>query len=268
MIQYHIFPGGKRRALTFSYDDGSEGDIRLVELFNRYGVKGSFHLNAGRFIGADDGTLIALRERYRGHEISCHTVQHGWPARMPSVSLLREVLEDRAFLERVAGCPVVGMSYPSGSYSAEVINTLRAAGIVYSRTTRSTGSFPLPDDFLAWHPSCHHRDAMALADKFLEDLDSQWRQPLFYIWGHAHELRTEEDWAYMEALVARLAGNDKIWYATNLEIYEYMTAQRALRISVDETVFYNPTAIDVWVERDKREVFCIPAGQTVRREKI
>ena len=31
---------GKMKALTFSYDDGVTQDRRLVELFDRYGVKG------------------------------------------------------------------------------------------------------------------------------------------------------------------------------------------------------------------------------------
>ena len=76
-------------------------------------------------------------------------------------------------------------------------------------------------------------------------------------------MRTEEDWAHMEQVVKTVANNDKIWYATNLDIYNYMTAQRQLQISVDETVFYNPSAITVWVERNKKDIIEIPAGQTV-----
>lgn len=34
---------GKRKAVTFSYDDGVEQDKRLVELFARYQVKGTFN---------------------------------------------------------------------------------------------------------------------------------------------------------------------------------------------------------------------------------
>lgn len=37
MIQYHVFPGGKKRIVTFSYDDGNPRDERLVEMFNKYG---------------------------------------------------------------------------------------------------------------------------------------------------------------------------------------------------------------------------------------
>lgn len=67
----------------------------------------------------------------------------------------------------------------------------------------------------------------------------------------------------MESVLRLLSGSDKIWYATNLEIYDYMTAQRQLRVSADETILHNPTAIDVWVEKDRKEIIHIPAGKTV-----
>ena len=43
---YTCYPGGKHKALTMSYDDGKVFDRRLVEIFNKYGIKGTFHLTA------------------------------------------------------------------------------------------------------------------------------------------------------------------------------------------------------------------------------
>ena len=263
MLQFHIYPGGKRRIVTFSYDDGSENDPRLVALFNKYGVKGTFHINSFRLPGMTDEQRRAYAARYDGHEISCHTVNHGWPTRMLSTSLVGEVMEDRKRLEEIAGYPVVGMSYPSGDFDDRVEATLAACGIVYSRTTRATMGFRIPDDWLAWHPTCHNRDAAGPVEKFLKGLDSQWENPLLYIWGHSHEFRTEEDWAKMENLVASLANLDQVWYATNREIYDYIEATRRILVSTDEKILTNPSSIDVWVERDKKEIFTIPAGQTV-----
>ena len=40
-------------------------------------------------------------------------------------------------------------------------------------------------------------------------------------------------------------------------------ATRRVRVSADEKTLYNPSSVDVWVERDKKEVFVIPAGKTV-----
>jgi hypothetical protein len=43
------FPGGKAKSLTLSYDDGVEQDIRLVDIMNRYGLKGTFNINSGLY---------------------------------------------------------------------------------------------------------------------------------------------------------------------------------------------------------------------------
>lgn len=36
-----------KKMLTFSYDDGIYQDERLVEIFNKYGMKATFNLNTG-----------------------------------------------------------------------------------------------------------------------------------------------------------------------------------------------------------------------------
>lgn len=264
MIEFSIYPQGKRRIVTFSYDDGPKEDVQLIELFNRYGVKGTFHLNGKHYLNLSREEKLALRERYRGHEISCHTLQHGWPERMPSISVVNETIRDRAILEEIAGYPVVGMSYPFGSFHQKVVQVMENCGIVYSRTTRSTGNTVIPENFLLWHPTCHHNKALELAKKFMSQLEASWVGPLFYVWGHSYEFQTEEEWGYMEQVLQEVAGSDKIWYATNIEIHDYIAAQRQLRISADETILQNPTAIDVWVEKDSREIIHIPAGQTVQ----
>lgn len=263
MVEYHVYPGGKKRILTFSYDDGPANDTRLVSLFNKYGVKGTFHLNGKKYLNYTDAELEQVRTLYKGHEISAHTLNHGWLARMPMQSVVTEVYEDRKILEKLAGYPVTGMSYPSGSFNNDAITAMKACGIVYSRTTLSTMNFHLPEDFMRWHPSCHHRDALTLAQKFIDSIDSVWTHPLFYIWGHSFEFSTEESWEYIENVLRMLSGNEKIWYATNIEIYNYFMAQKSLVISADETIFRNPSAIDVWVERNKNEIIKVPAGQTI-----
>lgn len=98
----------------------------------------------------------------------------------------------------------------------------------------------------------------------MTDLECIWSGPLLYVWGHSYELNTEEKWSEMEKLMRTVAHNDNIWYATNMEIFDYVTAQKMLKISYDETVFYNPTATDVWVEKDKSVVIKIPAGETIK----
>jgi hypothetical protein len=196
--------------------------------------------------------LDVIRDTYKGHEISCHTVHHGFLNRMLPISIVNEVVEDRRLLEHIAGYPVVGMSYPYGTYDDKVIGILRSCGIVYSRTTgKDSHPMELPKDFLVWHPTCHHKDVGQYIDSFIKNISLSHRGPLFYIWGHSYEFDTEEKWAELEGYIARLAEQrEKIWFATNIEIYNYVKAQHSLIVSADEKIIYNPSAIDVWVKKD------------------
>ena len=58
---YTCFPQGKHKVLTMSYDDGKIFDRKLIEIFNKYGIKGTFHLNTG--IMPVDEDRIQLSER-------------------------------------------------------------------------------------------------------------------------------------------------------------------------------------------------------------
>lgn len=264
MIRFNVFPGGKKRCVTFSYDDGCENDARLIALLNKYGMKGTFHLNGLNYEGYSDAQLKEVGEIYEGHEVSCHTYSHCFPTMMPSQSLVREIMEDRFMLEKIAGYAMIGLSYPAGSFSADVAQIMRSCGMRYGRTTKATQGFLMPQDFMLWDPTCHHKDAPALIDKYMERIDSFITWPMFYIWGHSSEFQTEEQWQEFEGVLKRLAETDKIWYATNGEIVRYVQAQRMLEITADETVIYNPTTIPVWIEKDKKQIIEIPAGQTVR----
>ena len=42
-----LFPGGRRLAVTLSYDDGVSSDARLISLMKKHGLRGTFNLNGG-----------------------------------------------------------------------------------------------------------------------------------------------------------------------------------------------------------------------------
>jgi len=259
--QFLRYPGGLAKAFTMSYDDGSFEDERLVEIFNRYGIKGTFHLNSGNFHSRHDAG-VNMAELYKGHEISCHMVTHPFPNDLPDMANLAEILEDRRALEREAGSVVRGMSYPYGNYNDRVIGLMRTAGIEYSRTTRATNGFGLPENFMEWHPTCHHNGGIdEKLDAFLKE-ERYDRLKLFYVWGHSYEFPRDDNWAMMEEFCKRAGGRDDVWYATNIEIVDYLNALSALRVSADCDCFYNPSAVDVWFTVNG-ETLCCPAGATV-----
>jgi len=108
---------------------------------------------------------------------------------------------------------------------------------------------------------------MELADKFLADPKSQPTTPkLFYIWGHSYEFCHDQNWDVIIKLAEKLAHNDTIWYATNIEIYNYVRDFYRLEVSCDGKIFHNPTNTDPFVAISKGEdgTVKIPAGETVR----
>ena len=264
MIKFDVYPDGKPYALTMSYDDGRIFDRDLVAIFDRYGVRGSFHLNSGKlsapgYIGREEvGTL------YRNHEVSCHTENHPFLEKLPREEVIREISRDKDTLETLSGGIVRGMSYPYGTHSPSVVETLLSCGMEYSRTTRATMAFNRPVDFMLWDPSCHHRDCLALVDKFEESEKLRayaLNGALLYVWGHSYEFDNNQNWDLIETFCRRIAGRPDFWYATNIEIVDYLNAQHALRFSKDLTKVFNPSAIPVWIRKDDSPVMIAP-GET------
>lgn len=260
MINFNIFKGGTRHIVTMSYDDARLEDKRLAGLFNKYGIRATFNVNTDA--GSERVQPEEFAEVYRGHEVAVHTVNHPYLENLPVSSVISQISENKRVIEKNIGYVVRGMAYPYGTYNDEVINTARSCGIVYSRTTGNTNSFNFPENFMKWHPTCHHNRALELADRFLNDLNVSWRCDLFYIWGHSFELKTEDDWDMMEKLCRKISGHESVWYASNIEVYDYINAQRSVHISADETIIHNPSAIDVWFSKDN-DVYCVKGGETI-----
>lgn len=222
------FPGGKKKALTFSYDDGVGQDRRLVELFNRYGLKGTFNLNSGiqsysntwnnQGVEIHRMNAAGLPALYQGHEIALHGLTHPHLETLDKETIRNEVVQDKRQLEALFGSPVTGMAYPFGSYNDTVLQVLREEGISYARTVVSTGGFALPEEPLTWAATCHHKDSrlMELAEEFVE-LEPEVPQ-LFYVWGHSYEFDVDDNWQVIEEFCRFMSGRPDIFYGTNRDV--------------------------------------------------
>lgn len=252
-VVYTCFPGGRHKALTMSYDDGRLEDRRLVDIFNQNGIKGTFNINAG-LVRDDMIPLSEMRELYQGHEVACHTFQHPTIARCPIDQTAWQLLWDRRILENTVGYPVRGLAYPNGSFDPEIRKLLPQLGIRYARTVGGTGTFAIPEDFTRWTATCHHRNnLLKLGEEFLGLYKRQYLY-LMMVWGHSFEFTDEEKWKVMEDFCRMAGGHDEIWYATNIEIVEYLESAKRVVYNVDTTQAYNPNAQSIWIEVDGKIV--------------
>lgn len=268
------FPEGRAKALTFSYDDGVKQDGRLIEILNAHGMKGTFNINGNRFAPEEQADnpdyncyskQAALQIYVEPHEVALHSYTHPFLESLPTGMCAYEIVSDRVALENLFGKIVRGMAYPMGTYSDTVIDVLKSCGVVYSRTTKATEKFDLPSDFLHWNPTCHHNHPrlMELADEFLNQKVRHYPK-LFYLWGHSYEFRNNDNWNIIESFTDKMAGHeDTVWYATNMEIYEYMTDYNRLVWSADGLIVNNPTTRTLWFERN-HVLFSIEPGKTIR----
>ena len=187
---------------------------------------------------------------------------HPTVARCPMPHVVNEVVEDRRGLEEIVRYPVRGMSYPNGSYSEEIKNMLPHVGIEYSRVVEETRSFELPTDLYEWKATCHHNNGLLeLTDEFIELNRSQLLY-LFYVWGHSYEFNRDDNWELIEEFCEKIGNRDDIWYATNIEIVDYMNAFKNLRFSMDSSFVYNPSIQTVWISVNG-EIYEIKGGEQV-----
>lgn len=275
------FPGGKAKAVTFSYDDGCPQDERFVGILNRNGIKCTFNHNNDSMHKRPGFSPEQIKELFldKGHEIAIHGALHRANGSQRPIDGIRDVLDNRLELEKKCGRIIRGMAYPdtgityfeNGVKYEDVKRYLTDLGIAYARTLGGDNDkFALPADWHAWMPTAHHenKNLRQYVEKFLSadtspNVYHARRGPLlFYLWGHSYEFDYNKNWDWAEELCAMLGGHEEIWYATNMEIYDYVAAYRSLVFSADETLVYNPSLVTVFFDIDG-VAYSVAPGETV-----
>ena len=218
----------KKKAITFSYDDGVTQDIRLIELLNKYALKCTFNLNS-ELLGKK-GILNIKEQRishykihpedvkyiYSGHEVAVHTLTHPNLTQCDDAKVIRQVEMDRLNLSELVGYEVVGMAYPCGGVNnddrvADIIS--KYTGVKYSRTITTTGSFNLQENLYRFNPTAYHLDfeeMMHLGERFVK-LNPE-TPKIFYIWGHSYEMDYGADyWVKLEEFFKLISNKDDIF---------------------------------------------------------
>ncbi len=227
---------GKKKAITFSFDDGVTQDVRMIELLDKYNLRATFNLQSamlgltskrnscGEEVDKVHNNPFKIKEIYKNHEIAVHTLTHFPLVSQYEDSINFQVGQDKRILEELSGREIVGMAYPCGGvnsneYTADVI---RKSGFVkYARTNKQTFNFEMPKDLFLLDMTLHFAEikrAFELADEFL---NKEFAQPVcFSIWGHTYELDDDYvTWQQFEELCKVLSNKRDVFYGTNSEVY-------------------------------------------------
>lgn len=271
-----LFPSAKTKALILSYDDGRTEDRQLVQLFNKYNLPGTFHLNSNKLGSPNYLTKNEIKTLFQGHEVSVHSANHPNLVDLNRLDVIQEVMQDRKELERLMGYPVRGMAYPFGNTNDAVIDVIHELGIDYARTVGDTYNFEIPTNYLSWFPTMHQfakaywepnqpeKDKQELAKFYavIEEFLHTNKLAVMDIWGHSWEMGNDPNkWAETEKFLQLLANNKAIHYSTHLDLVDYLHAFKNLKFSVDKTSVTNPSAIPVWFTVDQK-VFEVKGGET------
>ena len=231
---------GKKKAITFSFDDGVSQDVRMIQLLNKYDLKATFHISSGRLgrpgisvYGGHKVSRYAIAEHhlvdtYAGHEVASHTVMHVLLPDHDEAEILHQIEDDRVKLSELMGYEVVGLAYPGDpagrfNYDDRCIDIIKKqTGIKYARSVGRDGrGLEMPLDLLTIRPNVGLRsfDEMnELADKMIAgDPDTP---QVMLMMGHCYEMDYESDhWYKLEAFFEKISKRDDFFYGTMKEIY-------------------------------------------------
>lgn len=225
----------KKKAITFSFDDGVTQDERAIEILNRYGLRATFNINSsllglpaelrpqGILVNHSKISPARAPQVYAEHEVAVHTLTHPKLTTLDKETVVYQVEEDRLALERLFGQKVVGMAYPCGGVNNDdrVAAIIREqTGVRYARTITSTHTFDLPRNLHRLDPSVYYVETEKLFEMAKDFLALTPDTPqMFYIWGHTYEMDAGFiTWEKFEELCALISGREDIFYGTNTEV--------------------------------------------------
>lgn len=253
-----LFPHGRRKAFSVTYDDGVEQDVRFVELLNRYGLRGTFNLNSllmeRRFAWTHDSGLVVRRLPpesaaclYAGHEVASHTLTHPYMDSLTREEIMHQLSADRAKLQRLTGQEVAGFAVPFDYYSELIALCARECGFEYARISEESGAFRAEDDAYHWRATVFHCSS-EVEGLFRRFLDTEEELACFQLVGHTYDLDAGDMWDRIEALFAAVSGRDDVLPMTTLELVRYTKAMAAAEIGGG--CIRNASSEPVWFDVD------------------
>lgn len=223
---------------TTSWDDGHPLDLRLAELLNRHGFRGTFYVPCTNREGLPVLPPSGLRQLDAMSEVGSHTLDHCYLTTVDRAIAWQQIHDGRVALEDALGHDVKGFCYPGGKFRPEHRAMVASEGFKYARTTKNlvfdvgVDPFERPTTLQLYphsravylrnwvrHGQWRHR--MPLAAKAWATpallplmktslLHAKKTGGTFHLWGHSWELQTFGGWVVLDEFLAFAADHVKM----------------------------------------------------------
>ena len=203
------------KKFVFAIDDGTIFDKKVIDIFNKYGIRATFNLNSGLqdYVWYKDWLEVRrlnLKENkhiYKGHEVASHSLTHPFLTSLSDEDVYHEVKEDIDNLKNTFGCDIKSFSFPFDGYDERTINIIKGLGITHIILPAIDDSFHYPVDthhikVTSWNID----DALAKVKRFIEDKDAE----VFIYLSHSYDYEYENSYDKLEKLCKTIVKNKEI----------------------------------------------------------
>lgn len=238
------------RIVTTSWDDGHLADLKLAELLQAQGVRGTFYVPISPYNGQPSLGPQELRSlSSEGFEIGAHGVSHKLLWGLPQEELSREINPCKPMLEAILGSEVGMFCYPRGRYDQNAVRALRKAGYRGARTVRMLATrlefnpFEMPTSLQVFPhstsgyvrnvlrarmkglPTClsHRSKLKNWVDLGKSLFDSVLKNGgIWHLYGHSWEIDQLGLWESLSEMITYVSKRQSVSYVTNGQLLQFV----------------------------------------------
>ena len=190
--------------IELSFDDGDELDLKVIQLLEKYDLKGVFYI-PNKSWGYENINV------YKNHEVGGHTYNHPQDMKLlDDLGLYAETSAAKNVFEVFSGRQLTKFCFPRGRYDDRVIEAVKKAGFSEARTTKVLHTYSELADLRSFikHTAVHMYprkeyegdDWLLIAKEFIKEGGDR----VVRIWGHAEELNRYQEWDKFEQLLKEI----------------------------------------------------------------
>ncbi len=231
-----------------SWDDTSELDMNIINLLDKYNLKGTFFVITSwidKKISKKNILDISTI-----HEIGAHTLNHVNLTQVNDNTAKKEIEGSKYILENILNKEVTAFAYPKGKYDSIHKEIVKNSGYLCSRTTKpfyfSTVFDPFEMNVTLWSYPHAYKDIKAFFRlynfnnkyTFRPYIIKQWnilgkeifdimikKGGIFHIFGHSWQIDEKNDWDKLEDLFEHVAYRKNVKYLTISECIKMVNGE-------------------------------------------